>query len=241
MRMRWALVLLLAGALPAAAQRLPLPDGAATVQRIAESSPASLAQSCQSAGGTWQFLDAVVDALRLEDRRWGYNGKRGNANDPSHDAIAYHYGAGPREGSTEVYIIDVIGGHCGPDPRAAWIDQTAATAQAGTIGRWVTRGRFSAEGGTTTPVEPIPPTTPGATVADVLARLEALSAQVERLSAQINTTHAALADDVAGVRAATDAGTAAVLEVRTWLDAGLAISMSAKYIGTFRGEATVKR
>ena len=46
-------------------------------------------------GGSWQFMDQVVDTLRTYDTRWGYNGKRGNANDPSKDVVAYHYGPGP--------------------------------------------------------------------------------------------------------------------------------------------------
>ena len=45
--------------------------------------PGALPNSCQDHGGTWQFMDQVVDTLRTYDTRWGYNGKRGNANDPS--------------------------------------------------------------------------------------------------------------------------------------------------------------
>ena len=37
-------------------------------------------------------MDQVVDTLRTYDTRWGYNGKRGNTNDPSKDVVAYHYG-----------------------------------------------------------------------------------------------------------------------------------------------------
>ena len=44
--------------------------------------------------------DYLVDKLRVEDNRWGYNGKRGNVNDPSQDVVDYHYGAGPSDGST---------------------------------------------------------------------------------------------------------------------------------------------
>ena len=40
-------------------------------------------------GGSWQFMDQVVDTLRTYDTRWGYNGKRGNANDPSKDVVTY--------------------------------------------------------------------------------------------------------------------------------------------------------
>lgn len=112
------------------------------VEEVARDYPGALADSCQEHGGTWEFMDRVVDRLRQIDTRWGYNGKRGNAGDPSQDVIDYHYGAGPDEGSTDVYIIDIIAGHCGPDPGAAWVDQTQPTADAGTIGVWISRGRF---------------------------------------------------------------------------------------------------
>jgi len=43
--------------------------------------------------------------------------KRGNVGDMSQDVGDYYYGAGdPVESATDVYIIDVIGGHCGPSP-----------------------------------------------------------------------------------------------------------------------------
>src|SRR5918993_1136270 len=116
--------------------------GSSVVQAVARANPGALANSCQSHGGSWQFMDQVVDTLRTYDTRWGYNGKRGNAGDPSHDAIAYNYGGGADQGSTEVYIIDVVAGHCGASPGPAWIDVTGVTLQSGTIGRWTSRGRF---------------------------------------------------------------------------------------------------
>ena len=123
--------------------RLPLPGyGAGVVQQVAAKFPHLLANSCQDHGGSWAFMDAVVDTLRSYDTRWGYNGKRGDANNPSHDVVTYHYGPGPDHGSTDVYIIDVIAGHCGPHPSATWIDVTAATVNGGSIGRWISRGRF---------------------------------------------------------------------------------------------------
>jgi hypothetical protein len=123
--------------------RLPLPGyGYGVVQAVARANPGLLSNSCQSHGGSWAFLDAVVDTLRTYDTRWGYNAKRGNVNDPSHDVVTYHHGPGPDSGSTAVYIIDVIGGHCGSNPSPAWIDVTDATYNGGTIGRWISRGRF---------------------------------------------------------------------------------------------------
>ena len=67
-------------------------------------------------------MDRVVDALRLEDTRWGYNWKRGVVGDPSLDVIVYNYSAGPDEGNPNVYAVDILGGHCGPSPYAS-LDQ----------------------------------------------------------------------------------------------------------------------
>ncbi|MGI8672633.1 MAG: hypothetical protein ACR2LU_08485 [Luteitalea sp.] len=127
---------------PPGGQRLPLPNMASVVDDVARQYSGALRNSCQSHGGSWEFLDRLVDRLRTYDTRWGYNGKRGNAGDPSHDIVAYNFGAGPDHGTTSVYIIDVIVGHCGSNPASAWIDQTQATANSGTIGRWTGRGRF---------------------------------------------------------------------------------------------------
>lgn len=121
---------------------LPLPDMSGVVRDVAAERPDLLASSCQDTGGTWDFMDLLVDRLREQDERWGYNWKRGVIGDPSEDAVDYHYGPGPHEESTEVYIIDVIGGHCGDNPGPAWNDVTQATLEGGTIGMWTGRGRF---------------------------------------------------------------------------------------------------
>lgn len=128
---------------PGPGQRLPLPGyGAGVVEQVARDYPHALRNSCQDHGGSWEFMDRVVDRLRTFDTRWGYNGKRGNAGDPSHDVVAYNFGSERDEGTINVYIIDIIVSHCGTNPGPAWIDQTEATRQGGTIGRWTSRGRF---------------------------------------------------------------------------------------------------
>ena len=128
--------------------RLPVPSyGAGVVVQVASARPDLVARSCQEHGGTWEFMDLVVDTLRLQDTRWGYNGKRGNVNDPSLDVIAYNYGSQPDEGTINVYIIDILLQHCGANPIPTWIDQTQATADGGSIGRWTSRGRFQGSSG----------------------------------------------------------------------------------------------
>ena len=122
--------------------RLPLPDMSKVVQSVAASNPSLLQNSCQDSGGSWAFMDKVVDTLRTYDTRWGYNGKRGNTSDPSKDVVDYNYGSQRDEGTTEVYIIDIINGHCGATPSAGWNDVTDVTINSGTIGKWTARGRF---------------------------------------------------------------------------------------------------
>jgi hypothetical protein len=106
---------------PPPGQRLPVPNRQALVQQIAAQFPGALQNSCQEHGGSWEFLDRVVDALRLEDTRWGYNCKRGNCNDPSLDVLAYHHLAGPTTTGVTVRTVDIISGHCGPSPNVTWI------------------------------------------------------------------------------------------------------------------------
>ena len=127
---------------PPAGQRLPLPNMWQVVQQVAREYPGALANSCQDHGGTWEFMDRVVDRLRQSDTRWGYNWKRGNRGDPSLDVVDYHWSSGPDENSTDVYIVDIIAGHCGSAPGPTWNDVTEVTRQNGTIGRWTGRGRF---------------------------------------------------------------------------------------------------
>ena len=92
--------------------------------------------SCQEHGGSWEFMDRTIDALRAKDGRYGYNCKRGNCNDPSVDVASYFWGNHTEfEGSSQVYIFDMIGGHCGPTPSVTWGDVTDITNSSGTIGR----------------------------------------------------------------------------------------------------------
>lgn len=61
------------------------------------------------------YIDAVVRFLRNLDTRFGFNAKPTRANVNSiiaGDEIAYHWGSDASEGSPNVYLIDVLGGHC---------------------------------------------------------------------------------------------------------------------------------
>lgn len=82
----------------------------------------------------WAFIRRVAWVLHTTvDVRFGLNGKRGNVNDPSMDAVSFRNPMIP--GGVEV--IDVVAGAGGPQPRPAWIDVTDATLASGTTGAYI--------------------------------------------------------------------------------------------------------
>lgn len=60
------------------------------------------------------YIDYMVARLRQFDQRFGYNAKptRAPFAQIAGDEIAYHWGSDAPEGSPNVYLIDVLGGHC---------------------------------------------------------------------------------------------------------------------------------
>ena len=113
------------------------PNDSDIPRAVASAFPAALRNSCQPEGGSWEFMDRTVDALRARNGRYGYNAKRGNMNDPSLDVVSYFRGADANsfQGSSDVYIFDMIGGHCGATPSIIWSDVTDVTFDSGTLGR----------------------------------------------------------------------------------------------------------
>ncbi|HTV00697.1 MAG TPA: Ig-like domain-containing protein [Luteitalea sp.] len=132
---------------PAPGQRLPMPDIRAFVAEASAARPDLIGQSCPGniKYVTNPWLDYIVDKLREVDTRWGYNAKPtrsagDNGGQPvvaAGDEVAYHYSAGPDEGSTEVYLVDVLEGHCGPTPRVTYRVFTGEEP-----GRWTGARRF---------------------------------------------------------------------------------------------------
>lgn len=122
----WAIVLV--GPVQAAQYA---PNRLDVVQHVAASCPGLERQD-------HAFTDAVVMELRRRypGENWGRNGKRGNPNDPSHDAAFMPTSASPFGGAV-IDIIGCAGGGPNCSPKPAWIDQTDATIAAGTTGVWV--------------------------------------------------------------------------------------------------------
>jgi hypothetical protein len=124
-----------------------LPDVRAQIQQWTNERPDLFARQCEAGvkyvNSPWQ--DFIVDRLRQTDPRWGYNGKptrtaADNGGRPvvaAGDELAYFYGTGNAQGSTEVYLVDILLGHCGPSPALTWRVFTGEEP-----GFWTGAGRF---------------------------------------------------------------------------------------------------
>ena len=90
---------------------LPIPANAESTARSV--STASVGKSCQN----FDYLDAVVSALRRTDQRWGYvcNAHSG-CPQVSGDTIGYR----ATNSNTGLWAVDIIVNHCGTNPSPAW-------------------------------------------------------------------------------------------------------------------------
>ena len=133
---------------PQPGQRIALPDVRAFTQQVANARPDLLVQQSCPNGLKYQnnpWLDYMVDQLRTLDTRWGYNGKptrsaADNGGQPviaAGDEVAFHYGAGPDQNSPQVYLIDLLEGHCGSSPRLTYREFTGEEP-----GFWTGAGRL---------------------------------------------------------------------------------------------------
>jgi hypothetical protein len=128
---------------PPPGQRLPLPDMQGVLARFSDASE-SCPRGLKYVNNPWQ--DRVIDAFRQIDSRWGYNGKPTKSADVDNNGVpvtaagdeaAYHYGAGPSQGSFEVHLVDMLIGHCGSFPTLTWRVFTGEEP-----GFWTGVGRF---------------------------------------------------------------------------------------------------
>ena len=129
---------------PPAGQRLPEPSYLrSTVQALAAERGDLLRASCVEHGGNNRFLFELTRRLRARDNRWGNNIKRGSQG-LSQDVVVYNNSALPDEGATtgptnatfNIYMYDVIGGHCGNNPGPNWQEIHSATLNAQARGVW---------------------------------------------------------------------------------------------------------
>jgi hypothetical protein len=127
---------------PAPGVQLPLPDMRSVLARFGDAAD-SCPRGLKYVNNPWQ--DRVIDAFRQVDTRWGYNGKptRSAADNngipvtAAGDEAAYHYSAGSDQGSPDVHLVDMLGGHCGSAPSLTWRVFTGEEP-----GFWTGAGRF---------------------------------------------------------------------------------------------------
>ncbi|MGE3276876.1 MAG: hypothetical protein AB7O67_17325 [Vicinamibacterales bacterium] len=135
---------------PVAGTWLPLPDVEALVTSIGQERPDLMLNGSCPGGRKYvpnDFLDFVIARLRTYDTRWGYNAKptktsADNGGAPvvaAGDEIAYFAGAGTAEGSSQVYLIDILFSHCGT-PSLTWRNFTGQEP-----GIWTGAGRFTGD------------------------------------------------------------------------------------------------
>ncbi len=101
---------------PAPGQLIPrasLGYAGGVIAQVAAEFNGDLQNSCREHGGNNIFMFRLVQRLRQIDGRWGLNDKRGNAGDMSQDILAYNPTSRADNGESQVYLYDVISGHCG--------------------------------------------------------------------------------------------------------------------------------
>ena len=126
---------------PAPGQRLPLPNVFSIVQQFSNASD-SCPDGIKYIPNPWQ--NRVMDRLRQDDTRWGYNAKPtktasdngGRAVIAAGDEVAYNYSSDADEGTTQVHLVDILVSHCG-NPMVGWRVFTGEEP-----GRWTGAGRF---------------------------------------------------------------------------------------------------
>lgn len=200
----WALVVLVAA--HALGQDITAPNRYDAVEKVYTSCPDLILQD-------HAFTDAVASLLYAEDPNWGRNGKRGNVDDPSHDAIAWRNPASPAGG---VSIVDIIASAGIAAARPAWQDVTQATIDAGTIGVWAKpSGVLPACLSPVTPPPVIvpPPVEPPAPVCD----LDAVLVELARIENRLTVLERGLAAHDGDMKARTDVIRETLEQLDAWL------------------------
>jgi hypothetical protein len=101
------------------------------VNQVAAQNPFDVRNSCRAEGGNMLFMFKALSRLRQIDTRWSLNMKRGNQGE-SEDILAFNPTDRPDNGESQIYLFDVIGGHCGPNPIVSGLaDVTLGTWNAG--------------------------------------------------------------------------------------------------------------
>jgi hypothetical protein len=135
---------------------MSIPNHIDVVRRLAAEHPSEWSAAHRGGAATESFIRRLAATLHAMDPRFGLNGKRGNPNDISDDAInfdgeSFLGDVDPTRGNAPVTVIDVIGGApsgpSGPDGTPAWNPVTDPNVRP-TLAAWVKPGAVSSGGGT---------------------------------------------------------------------------------------------
>ncbi len=74
--------------------------------------------------GDTRWLFRVLARAPQARQALGLNWKRGNIGDLSQDILTYNWSSDPDEGTVNIRVYDVIGGHCGPNPGPNFDEKT---------------------------------------------------------------------------------------------------------------------
>jgi len=130
-----------------------IPDYKADVEAAAKRYPEAFSHAhVDGDPRRWDFIRLLAFDLYAKDKNIGLNGKRGNPNDLSMDALNYLDqidGPGRTPEGLRCWVVDVIGGAGGPNPVPQWGVQHDPVASSGA---WVKPG--TAPGPVPIPVPP---------------------------------------------------------------------------------------
>lgn len=133
-----------------------VPNMLDVVEQTKEDFPDAWKRAHTGGVGTEDFIRICAARCHERDPRFGMNGKRGDPQDISDDALNFA-GEGadidPTHGNAPVTVIDVIGGAGGPNPQPQWSIVTNPSAPV--LAAWVRPG-------TVPDVKPKPPEPPPA-------------------------------------------------------------------------------
>lgn len=102
---------------------MAVPNYLADVEAAARKYPEAWACAHTGRACTEDFIRLLALELHAKDPKIGLNGKRGNPDDLSDDALNYKGegpGHDPTDGNKPVTVIDVIAGAGGPNPQPSW-------------------------------------------------------------------------------------------------------------------------
>jgi len=239
---------------------MSVPNYYQTVVETANKWPQEFREAHTGGARTELWIRILAYELYKKDYRWGLNGKRGDRNVISQDAVAYQgigIGYDVHDNNRPCTVVDVIGAAGGPNPTPTWQVLNDPNKHVGPM-TWIQPQpipgyhQIGPSVPAPPPVEPVP-TAPNLDVINAITKLTAqLTATMERLAAvefSLNASVQAnreLREELerqaeADYTAAVKINTETVGRLANQLDRGFSIRSKAGWpIGEITGEVTLK-